>query len=83
MGDESISRPPAAKNAAMTSAHCARAGASWPTLKVIQVPRPTNGSCSPLDGIARASGAGCANRPPAASRGGNCSRVRRFMVTAG
>src|SRR4051812_45579052 len=52
IGDESISRPPNSKNAFITSAQASRATRSLPTLNVIQVPRPTLGSASPLDGIA-------------------------------
>jgi hypothetical protein len=37
----------------MTSAHEARAASSRPTLNVIQLPRPTAGSFSSVDGIAR------------------------------
>jgi len=59
IGDESISRPPAAKKARMTSAQLSRASASLPTLKVIQDPRPTIGNASPLEGIALVSNAPC------------------------
>lgn len=58
MGEESIMRPPAAKKAAITSAHSSRSTGSSPTLKVIQVPRPTAGSISPEEGTARTIGAG-------------------------
>ncbi|SIT53793.1 hypothetical protein BQ8794_130277 [Mesorhizobium prunaredense] len=51
-------RPPAAKKAAITSAHSSRSTGSSPTLKVIQVPSPTAGSISPEDGTARITGAG-------------------------
>src|SRR5215207_5875864 len=51
IGEESIKRPPLAKKLCMTSAREARASASSPTLKVIQVPRPTRGRASPDDGI--------------------------------
>ena len=51
MGEESIRRPPAAKNARMTSAQPSRASVSRPTLNVIQVPSPTRGSASPVEGI--------------------------------
>ena len=37
----------------MTSAQASRATGSSPTLKVIQLPRPTTGSASPVDGIGR------------------------------
>ncbi|CAH2404523.1 conserved hypothetical protein [Mesorhizobium ventifaucium] len=58
MGEESIMRPPAAKKAAITSAHSSRSTGSSPTLKVIQVPSPTAGSISPEEGTARITGAG-------------------------
>jgi hypothetical protein len=58
IGDESIIVPPAAKKARMTSAQASRATASSPTLNVIQVPRPTSGRASPLDGIGRVAGPG-------------------------
>ena len=58
MGEESISLPPSAKKARMTSVQESRAAASSPTLKVIQLPRPTSGSVCPLDGIA------CVTRGP-------------------
>jgi hypothetical protein len=51
MGDESIIRPPAEKNAPITAAHSSLSSASAPTLKVIQVPSPTTGSASPVEGI--------------------------------
>ncbi len=53
MGEESIILPPSAKNVRMTSAQASRAATSSPTLKVIQLPRPTSGRCAPLEGIAR------------------------------
>jgi hypothetical protein len=53
IGEESIMRPPAAKKARITSAQLSRAGLSLPTLKVIQLPSPTSGKASPLDGIGR------------------------------
>ena len=52
-GDESIIPPPPAKNASMTLTRRARSAASAPTLKVIQVPMPIAGTCSPVLGIAR------------------------------
>src|SRR5215203_5825535 len=51
IGEESIIRPPAAKNARMTSAQELRATLSLPTLKVIQLPSPTSGNSSPVDGM--------------------------------
>lgn len=53
MGEESIIFPPASKNAVITSAHSSRSTGSSPTLKVIQVPRPTAGIASPEDGMVR------------------------------
>ncbi len=53
MGDESISRPPSRKNARITAAHSSRSSVSSPTLKVIQLPRPTTGSRSPEEGMGR------------------------------
>src|SRR5205823_2598742 len=89
IGDESIRRPPAAKKARITSAHCARAAASRPTLKVIQLPRPTAGTRSPLEGIKRSRSAGtalgCASTgharaaPHAASRRKHCRRSIEAM----
>src|SRR3989442_15875502 len=51
IGDESMRRPPSWKKACMTAAHSSRSSGSSPTLKVIQLPRPTTGIFSPLDGI--------------------------------
>src|SRR6266540_7278183 len=51
MGDESIRRPPASKNARITCAQASRATVSSPTLKVIQLPSPTAGSASSVEGI--------------------------------
>jgi len=82
MGEESISRPPASKKARITSAQRARAAGSLPTLKVIQVPRPTQGRASPLEGIVRVTPAGCAAARPAAASQADCSRVRRFIAPA-
>src|SRR5688572_5738727 len=53
IGDESIIRPPASKKARMTLVQLSRAAASSPTLKVIQLPRPTTGIASLLDGMRR------------------------------
>ena len=44
-------RPPASKKARMTSAQASRATGSSPTLKVIQLPSPTTGRASPVEGI--------------------------------
>jgi hypothetical protein len=62
IGDESIIRPPASKNAFITSAHPSRAARSLPTLKVIQVPRPITGSASPVEGIGLVATAGPVGR---------------------
>jgi hypothetical protein len=51
MGEESIRRPPASKKARITCAQASRATGSSPTLKVIQLPSPTAGSASPVEGI--------------------------------
>lgn len=53
MGDESIIRPPASKNARMTFVQLSRAALSSPTLNVIQLPSPMTGMASPLDGMRR------------------------------
>jgi len=85
IGDESIRRPPPRKKARITSAHSSRSSGSSPTLKVIQVPRPTTGIRSPLDGIglvrgsARAkavSGRSAAAAAPAATAPRRARRVR-------
>ena len=73
IGDESISRPPAAKKARITSVQASRAAGSLPTLKVIQLPRPTRGRISPLDGIALPAGAGAAALVCAVAIGGASS----------
>ena len=52
-------RPPASKKARMTSAQASRATGSSPTLKVIQLPRPTTGSASPVEGIGLTRGDPC------------------------
>ena len=49
-------RPPASKKAAMTPAHSSRSTGSSPTLKVIQVPSPTIGISSRVEGIGRRAG---------------------------
>lgn len=59
MGELSIRRPPAWKKARITSALASRAARSLPTLKVIQLPRPTRGNASPLDGMTRVAGCAC------------------------
>lgn len=51
MGEESIMRPPASKNRRITDAQASRAIGSLPTLNVIQLPSPTRGTLSPLEGI--------------------------------
>jgi hypothetical protein len=53
IGEESIMRPPAAKNARITLRSNRARRRSLPTLKVIQLPSPTSGIASPLDGIGR------------------------------
>jgi hypothetical protein len=59
MGDESTRRPPAAKNARRMSPRTRRAALSAPpTSNVIQVPSPTTGIFSPVEGTARAWSAG-------------------------
>src|SRR5262249_6901393 len=88
IGEESIIRPPAAKNAAITAAHSSRSLASLPTLNVIQLPRPTTGSISPVDGIGLVRGEGfCAPALPASTAQAAvartpCSAARRvtFMT---
>ena len=84
MGEESIRRPPASKKARITSAQASRAAGSSPTLKVIQLPSPTMGTASPLDGIglvrsgpcrvAPAEGRRSAARAPTAPREPNSMR---------
>ncbi len=61
IGEESITRPPPAKKALMTAVHSSRSSASSPTLKVIQLPSPTTGSLSPLEGIGLVSRGACAS----------------------
>lgn len=87
IGDESIRRPPPAKNARTTSVQLARAAGSSPTLKVIQLPRPTTGKRSPDDGIGRVrSVLGAASKwldkaqPPAATMA--CNTLLRFADIA-
>ena len=90
IGDESIMRPPSAKKARITSAQASRAARSLPTLKVIQLPRPTTGSASPVAGIflvsTSAAAVDCAcNRPLPSASGHNAahrhSRSRRCPCT--
>ena len=74
-------RPPAAKNARITSAQDARATGSLPTLKVIQLPRPTSGIASPLDGMARVRIAGAASAGAIALAASDPRTVRRVNET--
>jgi hypothetical protein len=54
-------RPPASKKADMTLAHSFLSTGSSPTLKVIQVPSPTTGMASRVEGMSRRAGeASCA-----------------------
>src|SRR5215204_4782989 len=76
IGDESIRRPPAAKNARMTAAHSSLSSRSSPTLNVIQLPSPTTGSRSPEDGMGRVSGSTCAS-----ARRGRSSEEAAAAVT--
>src|SRR5215510_7487907 len=83
IGEQSIIRPPAAKNAAMTAAHSSLSLASLPTLKVIQLPSPTAGSLSPVDGIGLVMGS-CArawpgSTAPAAVATTPCTTARRVV----
>src|SRR6266496_1722944 len=89
IGDESITLPPASTKLRMTSVHASRATGSSPTLNVIQLPRPTTGSVSPVDGIGRvrivrdwasaAEGRSAAHAPAAASV---ANTRRRFHIAA-
>ena len=54
-----MTRPPALKKDSITAAHSSRSTGSSPTLKVIQVPRPTAGIISPVEGIGRINGCAC------------------------
>ena len=49
-------RPPASKKAAMTLAHSSMSNGSPPTLNVIQVPSPTIGKASRVEGMSRRAG---------------------------
>src|SRR5690606_20667027 len=53
IGELSIMPPPASKKARTTSARASRAAGSLPTLNVIQVPSPTTGNGSPVEGMGR------------------------------
>src|SRR5882724_4691982 len=53
IGDESITRPPSSTKRRRTSASGARSAAAVPTSNVCQVPSPTVGTFSPLEGMAR------------------------------
>jgi hypothetical protein len=85
MGDESMTPPPASKNALSTSIRPSRRSLAWPTLKVIHDPMPITGRRSPVDGMALSSrvpaNAGrlpnFASRPKAARAARN---VRRFSL---
>ena len=81
IGEESIMRPPAAKNARITSVHEARATGSLPTLKVIQLPSPTSGIASPLDGMARVRIAGAAAAGTIALAASDPRKARRVNGT--
>jgi hypothetical protein len=58
IGDESTSRPPSSTKAPRTSSRGARAVGLEPTSKVCQVPSPTTGTVSPVEGIRRVRMAG-------------------------
>src|SRR6266542_3292036 len=86
IGEESIRRPPSWKKARTTSAQESRATGSSPTLNVIQLPSPTTGSLSPVEGIGRMR---IGDRPGAAVKGRSteaapaardASKVRRLNV---
>jgi len=73
--------PPPAKNAAMTAAHSSISCGSSPTLNVIQLPSPTIGMASPVDGMGRVSGgasAACAAGTKVAAMEA-CRKVRRVV----
>src|SRR5262249_11954364 len=57
--EESIRRPPESKKAPITCAQVSRAIGSLPTLNVIQLPSPTAGSSSPVEGIGLPSTRAC------------------------
>src|SRR5262245_18510436 len=84
IGEESIIFPPAARKAPMTAVHSSRSWVSLPTLNVAQLPRPTAGMRSPVDGMGFMSGAGASARRnrgfsaiPAAPAARACTMVRR------
>ena len=52
MGDESMTPPPASKNAPSTSIRPSRKSSLWPTLKVIHDPMPITPRRSPVPGMA-------------------------------
>src|SRR2546422_11224558 len=81
IGDESMRRPPSWKKACMTAAHSSRSSGSSPTLKVIQLPRPTTGIFSPLDGIG--SGVGVAGGAGGGGGGGGSGRGTTAGALAG
>src|SRR5262249_41440989 len=86
MGDESMRRPPSSTNAPSTSSSGVRSAEVDPTSKVCQVPRPTTGIVSPVEGTGRDGGAGAGPPPravparsivilaPARPRSGSASR---------
>src|SRR4030095_14078469 len=53
IGEESITRPPSSTNRCTSVLRGARSGGAGPTSNVRQVPRPTAGIASPLDGMGR------------------------------
>ncbi|MFO1067564.1 MAG: hypothetical protein U1E14_03475 [Geminicoccaceae bacterium] len=68
IGELSTIAPPPAKKARITAVHSSCSTGSSPTLKVIQLPRPTAGMGSPLDGMTRvATPLACAGRAAAAA----------------
>src|SRR4030095_13277599 len=89
IGDESIIRPFASTKLRITSAQALRATGSSPTLKVIQLPRPTPGGASPVDGIGRISiardwaGAGEGRTTAHAPAAANVRNVQRRSHMAG
>ena len=65
IGELSITEPPASNSTFSTSARGARSAADGPTSKVCQVPQPTTGSASPVEGILRV----CMRGPVCAAAG--------------
>ena len=53
IGDESITRPPAARKSRITGSSVERDAGESPTSNVIHVPSPITGTRSPVDGIGR------------------------------